>query len=463
MRKFVVLALVFVLAFTTFADFKGSRSVVEASTKFSDVRNEHINEVSRLVDDKIIAGFPDGTFKPNAPVTRAEAVTMIGRAINMNGTQRATKFSDVPARHWASGYIASGSDQKIVGGYEDGAFRPSKTVTRAEMAMFLTRAFPLTEGGAANFSDVPKSHMAYPSIDRIATARISTGYPDGTFRPNGATTRVEFALFLARTLYPEYRPPEIEISGADVKDAIVVNAATGLNVRPTPSTDQDPIARLQNGTRLQVLSVQGSWAEIVFQSIHGYVHTSYISYTSDKPLHGKVIAVDPGHGGRDPGASAFGVTEKEIVLDVGLRLQKKLEAAGAKVVMTRSTDVFLTLDERVQIAKNANANSFVSIHVNGASAESANGTETYWDRTNSSADSKKLADLIQKQLTEKLKLRDRGVKEAGFYVIKNTTMPSVLVELGFVTNQTEAGKMKTAQFREDSAEAIYQGLLQFYK
>lgn len=179
-------------------------------------------------------------------------------------------------------------------------------------------------------------------------------------------------------------------------------------------------------------------------------------------LAGRTIVLDPGHGGTDSGASGFGLVEKEIILDVGLRLRKMLEAAGINVVMTRDKDVFLTLDERVDIAKNVKADSFISIHANAHSEERANGTETFWNSYFTSDQSEALAKEIQEELLFLLNTYDRGLKQANFRVIKQTPMPSVLVELAFVTNQSDAEDMAKAEFRDKAAQAIYQGIVNYY-
>lgn len=157
------------------------------------------------------------------------------------------------------------------------------------------------------------------------------------------------------------------------------------------------------------------------------------------------------------------VFKKDIVLDVALKLQKLLEAEGAKVVMTRTNNTFIKLADRATIANNAKADIFISLHINSAGSEAAHGTETYWNNNYQSTESKKLAEKIQKRLIEKLGTNNRGVKEANFYVIKNTTMPSVLAELGFISNEAEAAKLKTSQFRENAAEAVLLGVLDYYE
>lgn len=247
----------------------------------------------------------------------------------------------------------------------------------------------------------------------------------------------------------------------------VVTAST-LNVRSEPTVNSDVVGKLNNGDVITVYEIVGDWAKTKINNTVCYVHKNYLilgstEQSGDSLLAGKVIAIDPGHGGKDSGAVGFGLKEKEIVLDVGLKVQKLLEAEGAKVIMTRNNDTFVELEDRASFANNAKADIFISLHINAATSESANGTETYWNEKYQSANSKKLAEKIQNRLIEKLGTRNRGVKDAGFYVIKYTTMPSVLAELGFISNEAEAAKLKTSKFREDASEAILLGVLDYYK
>ncbi|MCM3162608.1 N-acetylmuramoyl-L-alanine amidase [Metabacillus litoralis] len=247
-----------------------------------------------------------------------------------------------------------------------------------------------------------------------------------------------------------------------------VVTASALNVRSEPTIDSDVVGKLYNGDVITVYEFVGDWAKTKINNTVCYVHKNYLvigstEKPSDSLLAGKVITIDPGHGGKDSGAIGFGLQEKEVVLDVGLQVQKLLEAEGAKVIMTRKDDTFLDLPERAAVANNAKSSIFISLHINAATSESANGTETYWNGNYESAESKKLAEKIQNRLIEKLGTRNRGVKDAGFYVIKYTKMPSVLAELGFISNEAEAAKLKTAQFRKNAAEAILLGVLDYYK
>lgn len=193
----------------------------------------------------------------------------------------------------------------------------------------------------------------------------------------------------------------------------------------------------------------------------GSVNQKVVSQVSGK-LAGLTIVVDPGHGGTDPGAIGNGLYEKDMVLDIGKRLQSKLEAVGANIVMTRSTNTYVTLADRVKAANEIGANAFISIHNNAAASSSASGTETYWNDIHAGQESKELATEIQKELIRQLGTRDRGVKEADYRVIKDTTMVSVLIEVAFITNSSDASKLADPAFRDKSAQAIYQGLLNYY-
>lgn len=175
---------------------------------------------------------------------------------------------------------------------------------------------------------------------------------------------------------------------------------------------------------------------------------------------GKKICIDPGHGGSDPGAVGNGLNEKDVNLDVALRLRDLLVQDGAEVVMTRTSDVYVSLEKRVAIANNHACDIFISIHTNSASDSSANGTETY--RYYGSASGYNLAFPIQGELVSHLGTKDRGVKEAGFYVLKYTKMPAVLIELAFISNPSDAQKLADPAVRQEAARAILHGVQRYY-
>ncbi|MGK7890016.1 MAG: N-acetylmuramoyl-L-alanine amidase [Leptolyngbyaceae cyanobacterium] len=173
-----------------------------------------------------------------------------------------------------------------------------------------------------------------------------------------------------------------------------------------------------------------------------------------------VLVIDPGHGGRDPGAVGIGnLYEKHVVLPVSLEVAALLQQQGVQVVMTRSTDRTLDLQPRVDIAENANADLFVSIHANAISMSrpDVNGIETYYY----SAQGLPLAQYIHNSLLQATGRRDRGVRQARFYVIRRTSMPAVLLEIGFVTGEDDAPLLATEAYRSLTARAIARGILQY--
>ncbi|ARW40759.1 N-acetylmuramoyl-L-alanine amidase [Bacillus amyloliquefaciens] len=191
--------------------------------------------------------------------------------------------------------------------------------------------------------------------------------------------------------------------------------------------------------------------------------SSNVANQLKNPVSGKTILIDPGHGDQDSGSIGNGILEKDVNLDIGKRLNTKLNASGALPVMTRSNDTFYSLQERVNKGATAGADLFISVHGNANDATSANGTETYYDETYQAAASKRLAEQIQPKVVNALSTRDRGVKTAPFYVIKYSKMPSVLVETAFITNPSDASKLKQASYKEKTAAAINDGIVSYYK
>ncbi|MCA6622961.1 MAG: N-acetylmuramoyl-L-alanine amidase [Pseudanabaena sp.] len=176
-----------------------------------------------------------------------------------------------------------------------------------------------------------------------------------------------------------------------------------------------------------------------------------------------VIFVDAGHGGRDPGAVANGVQEKDVVLPISLLLGQTLQSMGFTVYYTRTTDVEIDLEPRVEAAERVSADVFVSVHANAIAASniSVNGVETYHAR--GSVAGHELARYVHSQIISETGANDRSVKGAGFYVIARTSMPAILVETGFVTNPNEARNLSNPSYQKRMAEAIAKGIDQFMR
>ena len=173
------------------------------------------------------------------------------------------------------------------------------------------------------------------------------------------------------------------------------------------------------------------------------------------------VVIDPGHGGRDPGAIGLGgLQEKRVVLSISLEVAKRLQKQGMTVTVTRSGDRFVSLKSRVALAEKAQANAFVSIHANAISRNqtAVNGLETYYYSTGY-----RLARSIHRSILSRLKVRDRGTKRARFYVLRKTSMPAVLVEVGFVTGSIDSRNLASTSYRQRMAEAIANGIILYFR
>lgn len=171
-----------------------------------------------------------------------------------------------------------------------------------------------------------------------------------------------------------------------------------------------------------------------------------------------IVCIDAGHGGADSGAVNGGKYEKAVTLATAKILKQELEKNGYKVILTRDSDKTLTLAERCKISNGANADIFVSIHCNSAENKSAEGIET-WRYTTVGSTTKRLAENVQKRMIDVTGARNRGVKEGGFYVIKNTKAPAVLVEMGFISHAEESVKLFKTYYQTAIAKAICQGVI----
>ncbi len=172
-----------------------------------------------------------------------------------------------------------------------------------------------------------------------------------------------------------------------------------------------------------------------------------------------VVLVDPGHGGKDPGAIGLGgLQEKNVILPIAQQVAALLEEQGVQAVMTRDSDYFIGLGPRVAKADGLNADLFVSIHANSmpANRTDISGLETYYYESG-----RRLAWTIHNTVLRRMNIRDRRVRRARFYVLRKSSMPSVLVEVGFVTGREDAPRLASSAYRDQMAAAIASGILQY--
>jgi N-acetylmuramoyl-L-alanine amidase len=184
-------------------------------------------------------------------------------------------------------------------------------------------------------------------------------------------------------------------------------------------------------------------------------------------LKNRVIVVDPGHGGSNPGAVANNTRESDNNLAVALKLRDKLVQAGAKVLMTRNSDQTVApegsslskeLEDRVTLANSNQADIFISIHSNSNSDANIQGAMTFYPTGKSSA----LASAVEKAMIIQTGAIDKGTSPATFHVLRNTSMPSTLVEMGFVSNKEEAAQLNSDSYRNKLAQGIFTGIVNYF-
>ena len=191
------------------------------------------------------------------------------------------------------------------------------------------------------------------------------------------------------------------------------------------------------------------------------------------------IFLDPGHGGSDPGAISGGVREKDLTLSVYNKVSSKLASLGYTVLTSRNVDKDVDLVDRADQANKANADMLLSIHFNAGGRGIARGIETYYYQAQADRvpkinkenhnnperleKSRKLANKVQQNLLYQTGANDRGVKRASFTVLRETSIPSILVELGFIDNPEERNKIKTNEYQERLANGIVDGIVEYYK
>ncbi|MFJ7954597.1 N-acetylmuramoyl-L-alanine amidase, partial [Lysinibacillus sp. NPDC096418] len=239
-----------------------------------------------------------------------------------------------------------------------------------------------------------------------------------------------------------------------------------LNIRKEANSTSAVVGKLSKGDYVQVNSIKEYWAQVTFEGQTGYVHKSYVKLLnqSGNPLKDRIIIIDPGHGGKDKGTISDSIYEKDITLKVSTLVKQKLEDAGANVKMPRTGDTFPTLQDRVDFTNANYGEIFVSIHVNAAGNKSAQGTETYYAITAGDVyqEDMDLAKLVNDQIVNNLEMKNRDIKESKYYVIANTNIPAILVELGFLSNIEDRAKLTDDHYIELFAESIYQGISQYY-
>ncbi|MCU4990688.1 N-acetylmuramoyl-L-alanine amidase [Bacillus cereus] len=374
------------------------------------------------------------------------------------------KFPDVPAKHWAEDSIYYLVDKGAVTGNDKGMFEPGKEITRAEAATMMAKILnlPIDTNAKPSYADSQK-HWATPIIAAVEKAGVVKGTGNG-FEPDGKIDRVSMA-----SLIVEAYKLESKVNG-------------------TPATKFKDLETLNWGKEKANILVElgisvgtgDKWEpkKILTKAEAAQFIKNADSLKIGNPLLEKVVIIDPGHGGFDPGNPGQGVEESKIVFDTSLRLQKLLEKnTPLRPLLTREengnpgSNKNESLANRVKFGQENNADIFVSIHANSSENHNGHGTETYYykkskrgEETQIEKDSEVLAKKIQTRVVEALHTRDRNIKDNhSLYVVNNNTVPAVLTELAFIDNNIDNGKLATESGRQIAAEAVYAGILDYYE
>ena len=262
---------------------------------------------------------------------------------------------------------------------------------------------------------------------------------------------------------------DAQISNISRQEKLDGNIAKKVFLQEKKDTVQGKIylqEEVNNNYKIYSLGKKGIAIDI-FNSV---VNTPVASDVVLSNVKNKIITIDPGHGGSDSGAvGPNGYTEKEGAFAISQKVASILNQSGAKVVMTRDSDVDVygpnasarnELQARVDVGNNANSDIFVSIHCNAFVNPAANGTQTFY--YGSSYRGQRLAQSIQEKMIEANGLRDRGISTCNFYVVKHSYMPAVLIETAFITNYDEEALLSDDEWQTTMAKAIAEGINEYF-
>lgn len=274
------------------------------------------------------------------------------------------------------------------------------------------------------------------------------------FQPDGETGRIT----VDSTGPMEYKIREftfpdrlaIDIQNAvfiPVKREISVDGTSVVAVRAAQFTARPPVTRI-------VVTLKRKLNYLTNQS--GGRLT--IDLSTSQAARGHLVALDPGHGGEDPGAiGPSGLREADVVLDIAQRVRDLLAHDGIRVLMIRDSDATVDLADRPRLGRESGATIYVSIHANASPRAAVNGTETFYLTPQSLV----LAQMIQDELGVVLGIPSRGIKTANFVVLRDTDIPSVLVETAFISHADDEARLRDQAFRQHVAEAVHRGIARF--
>ena len=428
MKKKLFGTALFLLAFFSACLIKVS------AAEFSDVPKDSVRygAINALTELGVISGYGDGTFGPFREITRTEFAALLARTMGYSKESYAVKklpFGDVPGGYWGEGFISFCYEYGLINGMGNGRFAPAEKVTY-EQAVKMTvcaagkQAEAQSAGGAAwylGYVTVAEKYGLLKNVDFTAGKNAN--------REN-----------VAQLVY-------------NVKSAGILTEVKPGEVKPSNNTQTPNIPQSPNENGSAENKTPAKPEKELSELEKAYLAKDFTDV--------KTILVDAGHNhdGKDIGArnDEYGIKEEDITWQIADKLRTKLEAAGYRVIMTRpgidssvaNASTTESLQARVDMAHENLADLFISVHCNTGGGK---GTETYCFSTGGYAE--RLAKIVQKNMKEQVGMYDRGVKTANFYVIKNTLMPAILIETGFIDNDSDAWVLTSAEGQDKIAAAV---------
>jgi N-acetylmuramoyl-L-alanine amidase len=260
-------------------------------------------------------------------------------------------------------------------------------------------------------------------------------------------------------------------SGQSSQTAQSIQITKASNLRTQPSLSAGIIRVAKAGERFKKVNETNDWVQIQYSASQ----TAWVSKgltaaadsttsaslpSSSAALKDKIIVVDAGHGGYDPGTSGKSSIEKNLALTTAKLVASRLANAGANVFMTRSNDTFISLSGRVNVSEAKHADAFISIHYNASTSSSANGIASFYY---SESKDKELAKYIQESMAENApSMKDMGVRFGDYYVTRENNQRAVLLELGFLSNAHDEQIVSSNAYQQQISTGIYQGIARYF-
>ncbi|MEI3607806.1 N-acetylmuramoyl-L-alanine amidase [Pseudogracilibacillus sp. SE30717A] len=329
-------------------------------------------------------------------------------------------------------------------------------------------------GGKLQTGYIHRKHTENAKINQETLRGVALKSPTNIRSTASTKSSVAFKMSIGSILnYKTFTTYWYEVSDGNKKGYVHINHVENADktqknsqgvalkqttyIRTIPSTKSQALTTFSKGTVIKYKNFNTHWNEVTVnlngKTVTGFIHKNHVG-------NPKVVYIDAGHGGSDPGAVGNGLREKDITLDISRSVRDKLEAAGYIVVMSRTGDTYPSLSDRTSQANAIKADIFVSIHVNSGGG---NGIETWMMNSGPEpTKSKTLAEKLQAEMVGQTKANNRGVKEGNLHVNRESKMASALVEVGFIDNKSEANKLAQKSYKEKLATGIANGIKKYF-